>query len=412
MVRDQRRHIHWQFVMQIPPEASTSGISPIYKDGKIQVYSDTSHKHVDVPTIWLRDHCQCRSCVHDSTKQRLIETFDAIPADISIAKDGVKEDDNGFHVVWQDGHRSYFKKEWLEASGMKAKSRSAERQGFTEITLWSGSDIKDNPPAVEYEAVMDPSEQGVGEWLGLIRRYGFSYVNNCPISPEATEKLLERIAFIRNTHYGGFYDFTSDLAKGDTAYTQLGIGAHTDNTYFSDSAGLQLFHLLSHTDGSGGSSQLVDGFAAAHDLLIDHPDAYEILGTVRVHCHASGNADSSIQPSKTFPVLVHDPQNGHLVQVRWNTTDRAAIDMPIEEMGKWYDAARKWVDMLRRHEYWEQLKPGRPLIFDNWRVLHGRSAFTGKRRICGGYINRDDFVSRFKMTNWGRDKVLTLVGQG
>lgn len=25
------------------------------------------------------------------------------------------------------------------------------------------------------------------------------------------------------------------------------------------------------------------------------------------------------------------------------------------------------------------------IVFDNWRVLHGRSSFTGKRRICGGY---------------------------
>lgn len=31
---------------------------------------------------------------------------------------------------------------------------------------------------------------------------------------------------------GAFWDFTSDLAKGDTAYTTLALGAHTDNTYF------------------------------------------------------------------------------------------------------------------------------------------------------------------------------------
>jgi hypothetical protein len=24
-------------------------------------------------------------------------------------------------------------------------------------------------------------------------------------------------------------------------------------------------------------------------------------------------------------------------------------------------------------------------VFDNWRMLHGRSAFVGKRRMCGGY---------------------------
>jgi hypothetical protein len=31
---------------------------------------------------------------------------------------------------------------------------------------------------------------------------------------------------------GRFWDFTSDLAKGDTAYTTLALGAHTDNTYY------------------------------------------------------------------------------------------------------------------------------------------------------------------------------------
>ena len=25
------------------------------------------------------------------------------------------------------------------------------------------------------------------------------------------------------------------------------------------------------------------------------------------------------------------------------------------------------------------------LVFDNWRVMHARSAFEGKRRMCGGY---------------------------
>jgi trimethyllysine dioxygenase len=142
------------------------------------------------------------------------------------------------------------------------------------------------------------------------------------------------------TDTGGFYDFTADLSSGDTAYTQLGIGPHTDNTYFSDPAGLQMFHLLSHTDGTGGASQLVDGFGAANQLKEQDPEAYEILSTVPVHAHASGSNDLSIQPYKAFPVLVHDPQGGFLVQVRWNTTDRAAVDLPVEDMDKWYTAAR------------------------------------------------------------------------
>lgn len=31
---------------------------------------------------------------------------------------------------------------------------------------------------------------------------------------------------------GKFWEFTADMAKGDTAYTNLALGAHTDNTYF------------------------------------------------------------------------------------------------------------------------------------------------------------------------------------
>jgi len=54
---------------------------------------------------------------------------------------------------------------------------------------------------------------------------------------------------------------------------------------------------------------------------------------------------------------------------------------------KWYAAAAKWEQILRSKEleYWYQLRPGTTVIFDNHRVLHGRSAFTGLRRICGGY---------------------------
>lgn len=54
---------------------------------------------------------------------------------------------------------------------------------------------------------------------------------------------------------------------------------------------------------------------------------------------------------------------------------------------RWYAAAAKWEKILRSEEveYRFQLRPGTTVIFDNHRVLHGRSAFTGLRRICGGY---------------------------
>ena len=70
-------------------------------------------------------------------------------------------------------------------------------------------------------------------------------------------------------------------------------------------------------------------------------------------------------------------------------------------MELWYAAAKKWTEILQAPEFESrvQLEPGKPLIFDNWRMLHGRTAFTGKRRVCGGYIGMDDFMARWRMLN-------------
>lgn len=100
-----------------------------------------------------------------------------------------------------------------------------------------------------------------------------------------------------------------------------------------------MFHLLSHTDGKGGASLLVDGFRAAELLREEDPEAYEVLSSVNIYAHASGNEGISIQPYRSFPVLLHNPA-GQLVQVRWNTSDRAKIDMPVREVDQWYNAAR------------------------------------------------------------------------
>jgi trimethyllysine dioxygenase len=223
-------------------------------------------------------------------------------------------------------------------------------------------------------------------------------VNNTPYEdPEDTKRLLERIAFIRVTHYGGFYDFTPDLSMADTAYTNIALPAHTDTTYFTEPAGLQSFHLLSHTPApetvqdtqpEGGKSLLVDGFGAAEKLLHEDPLAYKILSKVRLPWHASGNKGITIAPDKRYPVLELDEDTGALHRVRWNNDDRGVVPWDDEySPEQWYEAARRWDSILRRSDTqcWIQLVPGRVLIFDNWRVLHGRSAFTGIRRICGAY---------------------------
>lgn len=156
----------------------------------------------------------------------------------------------------------------------------------------------------------------------------------------------------------------------DTAYTNLALPAHTDTTYFTDPAGLQMFHLLSHTDGSGGASLLVDGFNAARKLEKESRAAYDVLAKTPISWHASGNEGITITPAKKMPVLnfhdVVEKKVPKLMQVRWNNDDRGVVALREDHgMGaeKWYGAARKWSEILNKKdmEYWAQLEPGRPL---------------------------------------------------
>ena len=220
------------------------------------------------------------------------------------------------------------------------------------------------------------------------RCHGFVFVEGTPFSdPSYTERLLERIAFIRVTHYGGFYDFVPDLAMADTAYTNLPLPAHTDTTYFTEPAGLQAFHLLSHhgpetpapESSLGGASLLVDGFHAAQILQKKSPEDFDVLTRVRLPWHASGNQGITLSPDRRYPVLeVLDSQDQEVTgagetdrrlnRVRWNNDDRGIVpfsgpDADGIDPVRWYNAARKWQAILKRPEieYWTQLQPGKPL---------------------------------------------------
>ncbi|TQV93134.1 hypothetical protein V2A60_003555 [Cordyceps javanica] len=399
--------------------AVSSGIRPRAKLYSTALESNTrglllrsaeSGKQVNtlLSKFWLRDNCRCALCVNQDTMQRNYDTF-GISAEIEPAEISPKSD--GVEITWNDLHKSYYPWSWFyENLTVGTKGRPLAQN---EKNLW-GASISSKPPEVPFESVVGAKDlSGLADLTDKIRAYGLCFVTNTPATPEASEKLLETIGPIRNTHYGGFYDFIPDLAVADTAYTNLALAAHTDTTYFTEPAGLQAFHLLSHTpppnqrpeEALGGQSLLVDGFRAASVLRQESPEDFETLRRVRVPWHASGNQDVAICPDRAYAVIEGDSD---LHRIRWNNDDRGVIPLDVD-VNAWYKAARKWNEILTRKdsEYWFQLTPGRMLIFDNWRVLHGRSAFEGLRRICGGYINRDDFISRWKTTNFDRDEVIS-----
>jgi alpha-ketoglutarate-dependent taurine dioxygenase len=103
---------------------------------------------------------------------------------------------------------------------------------------------------------------------------------------------------------------------------------------------------------------------------------------------------------ETYRPVFRVNNEGVIIQVSFNNHDRAPFRLENNEMESFYDAYgifhRLAHDKERHFEF--LLEPGNILTFDNWRLLHGRSALTGYRQLCGGYHNREDFESLIRLS--------------
>ena len=224
-------------------------------------------------------------------------------------------------------------------------------------------------------------------------QFGFCLVVGTPATAAATEALMRRVGYIRETIFGGFWEFQADMSKADTAYTTLELRGHTDSTYSNDAPGCQLLHCLEFV-GTGGESTMVDAFAIARRMEAEHADLFEVLSSVTVPGQYIGDGAHLMAARSVFR---HD-HTGRLVQVSFNNYDRAPFLLEEADMIAFYDAVRVFEELANdpAMQWRHVLQPGEAMLFDNWRVLHGRAAYTGLRRMCGGYLNREDLESRLR----------------
>lgn len=342
----------------------------------------------DLTWPWVRDHSRDPDTYDARTGQRLVDSAVYDPRRRGTAR----LDRDSIVVEWDDGTTPS-----TLPVAMLDELRSGARRSADDRLLWDRATIEANWPTVDHGLVMS-DDAGVAALLALLHRVGFCIVTGTPPTAEATQRLIERIGYVRHTIFGGFWEFQPDLARDDTAYTNIELPHHTDATYSHDAPGAQVLHCLGH-DGDGGESTMVDGFAVAAELARSAPEHHATLRRIEVPGRYLGDGAHLIARR---PILRH--AGGELVQVSYNSTDRAPFLLQPDEADRFYAAIaafeRLLADPTRRWEH--RLRPGEAMVFDNWRVLHGRTSFTGARRMCGAYVNREDLESRRRVLS-GRE---------
>lgn len=162
-------------------------------------------------------------------------------------------------------------------------------------------------------------------------------------------------------------------------------------------------------EATGGESILVDGFKLAEEIRKKNPEHFRILSTVPIPYHHTCKVHSFRNSNVTF---ITDPKTDRVTRVHFNNIDRAPLDAAcvesLQQLGgesgpvsilKLYEAMQTFIKVMsdESFQYRFYLEPGKPLTFNNHRLLHARTAFTGKRTLCGCVLNEEEWSSKMRV---------------
>jgi trimethyllysine dioxygenase len=352
------------------------------------------------PWFWLRDHGQDPDSLDPQTLQRRIDTF-ALDEAIRAEDSTILEEGGALSVSWPGegpgaaGPQSRYSADFLATmAGLLPEATAAgpvpEMPGAPR--LWSAAAGLPALDPVPYAEIAEGS--GLRHCLENLQRGGFALIEGAPTDEASARALFARFGYIRETIFGGLWSLSAEMTDhDDTAYSTQYLEPHTDSTYSHDAPGLQCF-LCQEFDGKGGESILVDGFALAEEMRREQPELFQVLCEVAV---PGRYVEPGVHLRTERPAIRLDRQ-GRLQQITFNNYDRAPFLLEPARMKAFYRAYKDLHARIVARGNWLTipLRPGMALVFDNWRLLHGRLGYSGKRVFCGCYHNHEDFESALR----------------
>jgi gamma-butyrobetaine dioxygenase len=227
------------------------------------------------------------------------------------------------------------------------------------------------------------------------------------------------LGYVRETNYGRLFDVRAEPAAANLAFTRLPIAPHTDNPYRDPVPTIQLLHCLHAAAAGGGDSTFTDGFRAAAVLRGQDPAAFTCLTTTPV---TFAYSDAATVLRATGPMIGLDPR-GRIRQIRFNGRSLAPVRLPAARAKAFYAAYRAFAELAADPDAMvtARLAPGDCVIFDNTRILHGRTAFadgggtggagSGRRHLQGCYADLDGLASAVAVLARGRAGRAGQAGQ-
>ena len=362
-------------------------------DSKLQVTWGDGHSS-QYPGIWLINACDCDACGSTISAVRLRKLTDVAPrpelasAQIDVGGDIV--------VDWDGAHRSRFTARWLRNHCPSAAERK-RRQG--DISIWDES-IAAQLPCMDYATVADDVEAHL-RFLEKIHESGFAILQNVPPEREQTELVASLVGLLKMSNYG-IYELEAKPVPEIVGDMAIPLNLHTDEPYRIDVPAITLFHVIAQS-ADGGESTLADGLYLAQEFLRQDPAAFELLCTIPARFHRVLKEGRWFDNSA--PVISRDC-DGRVSGIRLLDRGMAPIDTALENIEPFYDSLRKLLTLAYAGcgMITFKLQAGEMLVFNNQRLMHGRTAFdpnSGRRHVRSCHVDLDEFHSSLRMAYKG-----------
>jgi len=342
-----------------------------------RVLAESGTHTVELPALWLRERCQDPMSLDPYTQQRLFDPH-RLSDDLALVR---VEDSGGTRarLTFSDGY-----------SGEYELTRLAEE-------LDRGDGL---PPEIPWRAdvalaalSVDGRDLGRDEVrLRAVERlltHGVVIIQNLSTDPACILEVARRFGHVRETNFGRHFEVYSRPGSNDLAYRPVPLGAHTDNPYREPVPGVQLLHCLVN-ETTGGLSTLVDSLSVAQALRAEDPQGLELLASTPVRFRF---IDADEELIERRPIVQRDA-GGRMTGVHYSPRLDYLPLLDAATTRRFQRARRRLSELFAdaRFELRFPLKSGELMMFNNSRVLHGRTAYDpneGQRHLQGCYIDLD-----------------------
>lgn len=340
------------------------------------------------PFIWLRDNDYNE--LHQQTRERLFD-LTSVPPDIRPEnyQAGLAE----LTVHWPNkADPSIYSSDWLltHRPGVpRADPATIDRD------LWANDVLTEIPRVDAATCARDP--EILRRALLIAKRLGLVVVDGLQDRVNASEDFGALVGFRRETNFGVHFDVVSKAEPNNLAFTSLALPLHTDLANQESVPGYQILHSY-RNDVTGGDSLFADGFRICADFEAEEPEYFQLLKSTPIPWRFH---DEHCDIRCRRPIISQN-EDGSFYRLVFNAHIADVPDFPADRLREFYSAYQALMVRIRHPKYAirHRLKAGEMVMFDNFRVLHSRTAFdpaSGARHFHGYYLEHNEVDSRIRV---------------